>query len=497
MVDLSATEPLRPAETSLAIASVNLEPLRPLGVIDGHYVTQAGGELLYSNDALIEIDALQRFPGERLRHLDGRTRFPEPDRVGEYCSRDTFLARPKFQAQWVHWPRRVELILEGRYHELPPVHMEGIFTLVCNFMCPHCSRHVTRTKWVDGGTWDNNTEVHRKNTMHPDGLKRVIDQLASMRTDEQMGIVWGGGDPTANPFSYDGMRYARSLGLTASFLTNGVFLEVDRCLDADPILVRVSLNCGTEESYQRFHGYPKGWDYFDRARMKIRELARRKRERHARTLVGISLIADERNLDDVVAAAREIRAAIDDAGPSIDYVIARPVFNYSTSGHVAIASDTKKRAADLMAADGPIRRILDEVGVPLVLIKDSFEPPPPDDFYRDTRCLAYGMCGEIRHSGDVQLCSDSYGNPDYAIGNIFEDSLQDIWTSDRRAAVLARINERACYKTACPHNSRGHHYNRIFHQIEEHRRAGRMDLVREWIADLRAVTLPMGHSFFI
>lgn len=477
------------------VPSVTVEPLRPLTVIDGHQVIKVGDELAFSNDQL--ITPLQRFPGDRLRNLEGRTRFPVPDRVGEYCSRDEFMSRPKYMAQWVHWPKRVQMVLEGKYHELPSVHFEGIFTLVCNFMCPHCSRHVTRSKWVDGGTWDNNTPVEKRNTMHPEGLRRVIDQLATHRTDEQMGIVWGGGDPTANPFTYDAMLYARRLGITASFLTNGVFIDVDRALDADPILIRISLNCGTEEAYQRFHGYPKGWDYFDRIKKKMRELVSRKLERQARTLVGISLIMDERNMGDVITAAEQVRAVVEDAGHGVDYVIVRPVFHYTTSRHVQLATDTKEKAYELVCEGGPVRNILDGVGIPLVLIKDSFDPAPKEEFYGDTQCLAYGVCGEIRHNGDVQLCSDSYGNPEYTIGNLFENTLEEIWASPRRTDVLRHINEKECYKTYCPHNSRGHHYNRVFHQVEEKRRAGELESVRQWIADLQAVTLPMGHSFFV
>lgn len=505
VISQSMLEPLRPTtehdhiphdhDEVPVVPSVTIEPLRPLAVIDGYQVMKVGDEFAFANDHL--VTQLQSFPGERLRNLEGRTRFPIPDRVGEYCSRDEFEKLPKYMAQWVHWPKRVELVLEGKYHELPPVHFEGIFTLVCNFMCPHCSRHITRTKWVEGGTWDNNTEVEKRNTMHPEGLRRVIDQLVTQRIDEQMGIVWGGGDPTANPFTYDGMLYARRLGITASFLTNGVFLDVDRALDADPILIRISLNCGTAEAYSKFHGYPRHWDYFDRIKLKMRELVRKKLERKARTLVGISLIVDERNMDDVVAAAREIRAVVVDAGAGIDYVIARPVFNYETSRHVQLNRDTKHRAFAHVDYGGAVKNILDELNIPLVLIKDSFDAAPPPEFYKDTRCLAYGMCGEIRHNGDVQLCSDSYGNPDYTIGNLFENTLEEIWSSQRRRDALSRINERACYKTYCPHNSRGHHFNRLFHQIEEKRESGQMADVEQWIGELQAVTLPMGHSFFV
>lgn len=475
-----------------------MAPLRAEGVVDGHQVFRVHDELLFSNDRL--ITPLQPYPGAVLPELEGRTSFPVPDRVGEYCSKEEFLRRPKYMAQWAHWRERAEQVLEGRYHELTPAHFEGIFTLVCNFTCPHCTRRVTRTQWVEGGTWELNTEVERKNTMHPEGLKRVLDQAASVKRDGQMGIVWGGGDPTASPFTYDAMLYAKSLGITSSFLTNGVFLEVDRVLDADPILVRISLNCGTEEAYRKFHGYPKEWDYFDRVKKKMRELAKRKLERRARTLIGISLIGDERNMDDVIAAAQEIRAVVEEVGPGIDYVIVRPVMQYThfEGKWAKLKDDTKSRLDLLMVEGGAVWNIMKEIGVPLIPIKDSFESRPGEEFYgSDTRCLAYGLCGEIRHNGDVQLCSDSYGNPEYTIGNLFESSLTEIWTSGRRQEVLNRINKKQCFKNVCPHNSRGHHHNRVFHQIEDLRRQGKIDLARRWVEDVRQTTLPLGHSFFI
>ena len=478
------------------LTEISIAPLQSHSGVGGREVFAVGEDFVFSNDG---FPKLQAYPGEMLPELSGRQRFPVPDRVGEYCSREDFEKLPKYMAQWVHWPERVQCVLEGRYDQLRPAHFEGIFTLVCNFKCPHCTRRVTRTRWVSGGAWDNNTPVDERNTMFPKGLQHAIDEIASFRSDEQMGIVWGGGDPTANPFSYDGMLYARRLGISASFLTNGVFLDVEKALDADPILVRISLNCGTEEAYRRFHGYPKGWDYFDRVKSKIRELVRRKLERRARTLVGISLIVDERNMLDVVEAANEIRNVVAEAGPGIDYVIARPVFNYShfDRGYALLKSDTKDRAFALVSEGGPVWQTLRDVGIPLILIKDSFDAPPPDSLYDDSRCLAYGMCGEIRHNGDVQLCSDSYGNPEYTVGNLFEQSLDSIWRSERRKSVLDRVNREECYRLKCPHNSRGHHHNRVFHQIERRRRAGEMQVVQRWIQDLKETTLPLGHSFFI
>lgn len=488
----------RSRRTLPIISASDLDVLSSGPVVDGHQVFQVNDhEALFSNEELIE--PLQPFPGARLPRIAGRKEYPLPDQPGRYGSWAEFKKAPKYMAQWVHWRERAELVLQGRYHDIPPAHFEGIFTLVCNFMCPHCSRRVTRTRWVEGGAWDHNTPVEKKNTMHPEGLRRVLDQLAATRADGQMGVVWGGGDPTANPYTYDAMKYARAKGITSSFLTNGVFLEVDRCLETEPILIRVSLNCGTEEAYRKFHGYPRGWDYFDRVKSNMRELARRKLELGARTLVGISLIVDERNMDDIVAAAEVVRDVVNDAGPGIDYVIARPVMNYEHFDQkwARLKDDTKQRGLDLVSQGGEAWQIFHDLGIPLVLIKDSFEEPPPAESYMGTDCLAYGMYGEIRHNGDVQLCSDSYGNPEYSIGNLFDQDLADIWASDRRRKVLDEINAKKCFQTACPHNSRGHHHNRVFHQIEALRREGRIEAARRWVQDLREVTYPLGHSFFV
>lgn len=489
-----------------AIHEVDLEPeapgapLRITRVVDGRQMVQVNDhEAMFSNEEL--LSPLQPYAGAWLPRLAGRSRYPIPDRVGGYGTYSEFARAPKYMAQWVHWRERTEQVLAGRYHELAPAHYEGIFTLVCNFMCPHCTRRVTRTRWVEGGTWEHHTDIEKKNTMHPDGLRRVIDELAAHRRDGQMGIVWGGGDPTANPYTYVGMRYARDNGLTSSFLTNGVYLDVDECLSAEPILIRISLNCGTEEVYRKFHGYPRGWDYFDRVKQNMRQLARRKLETGARTLVGVSLIADERNMDDVIAATEQIRAVVDEVGPGIDYVIARPVMNYEhfDTDWARLKSGTKDAARALLSPGGQAWETFNELGIPLILIKDSFDQAPAEESYTETGtdCLAYGLYGEIRHNGEVQLCSDSYGHPDFTIGNIFDQDLKDIWTSDRRAQVLAKRNEAQCLKTYCAHNSRGHHHNRVFHQIEQLRSQGRMAEVRQWIDDLREVTYPLGHSFFV
>lgn len=451
----------------------------------------------------LDTAPVQRYPGESAPRVAERDRYPLPHVVCGYGTREEFEESPVWVAQWVHWHERAELVLRGKYKNVFPLHFEGILTLVCNFMCPHCTQRTSRLRWVDGSTWQNNAPVVPSNTMSIENIKKVLEDIANYRMDSYTGVVWGGGDPTAYPWVYEALRYAKGLGIKSCFLTNGVFMDVEQLVEIQPVVIRISLDCGTEAVYRRFHGYPEGWNYFARCLDNMRTLARRKLEKGIPTLFGVSLILDERNLGDAIVATKLIRSIVNEAGAgSIDYAVLRPVFNYRhLDCEVAVLrSDTKPRAHSLLERDGEVREILEQCGVAVVIAKDSFDPPPPDSYYDSLvsgDCLAYGWCGQVRHNGDVQLCSDSYGNPDFTIGNVLKQDLKDIWRSERRLELLEKVNRRQCFRTSCPHTSRGHHLNRIFHQIEVKRREGRIDEVRTWVSQLQEVTLPLGHSFFI
>ncbi|MCL2355319.1 MAG: radical SAM protein, partial [Oscillospiraceae bacterium] len=438
-------------------------------------------ELYETNNAL-----QQAFPGQYVYHSN-RATFPDPANVGQYIAKDAFLKVPKWPSSWIHWKDRCDKILQGKYSEIVPVHYEGIFTLLCNMLCSHCARKKDREKekvWLSpGGDFEKvKFFLSGQNTMSLQDMRYVIDQLKSVMCDNQMGIVWGGGDPTMNPYVYDGMQYAREKGLTSSFITNGVFLDVDHLISCKPTLIRISLNCGTEKNYSSFHGINDEWKYFETVWRKIKKLNKlRVSKLLDSTLFGLSLIVDDRNILDFPLMINRIVDMVLKDGKGIDYIIIRPVMQYK---HLSIDDFSKTKVYSNSISICDELDNLKKVGIIVVPIKDSFEQPPSQEYYRDKKeCLAYGMCGEIRYNGDVQLCSDSYGNPDYTIGNLLESPLIDIFQSKQRSIVLGKINESNCFATRCPHNSRGHHLNRIFYQIEMFRKKNQMSIVKKWIDD--------------
>lgn len=452
-----------------------------------------------NQSTFIEIESTfdfirQVYPGQYLPSIPELERYPDPNNVCNYLTKEEFRDIPKWQSQWVHWEKQCGAIIEGNYFDLTPIHFEGIFTLICNLRCPHCTQQNDR-RILD--TWQLNAIPNEHNTLSLSQLFLVIDQITHFKNKDPLGIVWGGGDPTCNPDTYAAMLYAKSKNILSSFITNGVLLDVEKLLEIEPVLVRVSLNCGTANTYNKFHGLSKGNKSFFRTISNIEEFGRKKRLYQSKTLLGVSLVVDERNIDDSVVACKLLSSINAKCENAIDYVIIRPAMQYSFFKDNVVNLNDNTKIKYLNTIHEKLKQVLDSANIPIITIKDSFQNPPDDSFYDNTDCLAYGLFSQVRCNGDIQLCSDSYGDNKYTIGNLLNESIADIWKSERRKNVLNEINKVKCYKKSCPFNSRGHHHNRIFHQIELFRKKGKMKEVVQWIESLKQTTLPLNHSFFI
>ena len=309
------------------------------------------------------------------------------------------------------------------------------------------------------------------------------------------GIIWGGGDPTLNPHTYEAMRYAKTLGLQSSFLTNGSMLTqstIKELIDIEPKLIRISLNCGSEAVHRAFHGYSRQNRYFDKVVENIYRICRQKRDTKNDTIFGLSIIIDERNIENTITIAHLLRDIISETGRgTISFAVFRPVFNYYEA-HGALNSGTYEKISALLRKGGLLWQLFTECGIEVVIPKtDSLKPFSDAAASTDSTCLAYSWCTELHPNGDIFFCSERYGNPDFRIGNIFREDLMDIWRGRRRAEVLRMVNKSKCFCISCPHQSRGHHLNRIFHQIEQKRKEGRIEEVRMWVEQLRQVTKPV------
>jgi MoaA/NifB/PqqE/SkfB family radical SAM enzyme len=423
-----------------------------------------------------------------------RTRWPMPDRVAAYGDRDEFERSRKEAGQWVFWDDRVQLALDGSYDEVRPLHVELSPTYLCNFACPWCSCRSAREEWSDADVF-NHPRATPLTVIRDAKLDRVLTNLAEHKT----GIMWVGGEPTMNPLLYPASLKADQLGLAQCLFTNGSLFNTERAaalFDANLVFIRVSLNAVTKEVHAAYHDYDPRRDYAAKVLHNLAELARLRNERRSPTLLGVSVVIDEGNLADLEATAQYLARLCVEHGPgSIDYAIFRPAFPFYTA-QIDMRDDTVDRFLASMGPDAPLRRMLTEHGINVVVPEQSAaapSAPEPDD----RGCLAAGWFGEVTPNGDMVLCSDRYGNPEYFIGNVAQETVDELWTRSGRRSVLQLARQTRCYQTYCPSNGRGFFFNRLFREIEQFRDNGRLDEVRAWVRDLRTVLPTPTHSFFI
>ncbi|MEU6034129.1 radical SAM protein [Actinomadura sp. NPDC047616] len=429
-----------------------------------------------------------------------RTGWPLPHRVAAYGDEEQFRRARKEAGQWVFWEDRVELVLAGQYDAVKPLHVELSPTYLCNFSCPWCSCRSAREDWSDTDVFSH-PRATPLTVMRENKIDHVLDHLAP----DRIGIMWVGGEPTMNPLLYPAALKADRLGLPQCLFTNGSLLNrrrVDELFDANLVFVRVSLNAVSPDVHQLHHDYDPRKGYADRVLDNLRRLAEVRAQRRSPTLFGVSVVVDERNLPDLENTAEHLCRLVDEYGDGcVDYVIFRPAFPFYTA-QLVINDDTVERFLRVVGPGAPWRRRLEDAGIDVVVPDDSGpdeadRADAPDAGHDDFGCLAAGWFGEVTPNGDMVVCSDRYGNPDYFIGNVAERGVGDIWNGPERRAVLDMVRTTNCFARQCPSNGRGYFFNRLFREIEHFRKEDRLHEVRVWIEELRTVLPRPTHSFFL
>lgn len=422
--------------------------------------------------------------------------FPLPEVVAGYGSADEFEASNKFAGQWVFWEDRTSLVLEGKYEQVKPLHVELSPTYLCNFACPWCSCRSAREDWCEDDVFSH-PKATEFTVMSSDRLRRLLTNLA----EHQVGIQWVGGEPTMHQGLYPMALFAHELGLKQCLFTNGSLLDERRLqtlFEAKLAFIRFSLDAATSEVHTKHHGYLASRGYAERVKGNLARAAEQRVRHGAQTQIGVSLVVDETNLADVVPTCEFLLEICDHHGAgAVDYVIVRPTYQFYTA-KVNLSKNTLPALFEMVGEHSPIRARLGSAGIRLVTPSASFAAGDSDRAeYAAAPCLAAGWFSEVSPQGVMYLCSDRYGNPEYTIGNAVDSSIDEIWNGKQRANTLRFANATRCLGSKCPTNGRGFSFNKIFHAIERERAAGRIESVRTWVEDLRRVLPRPEHSFFL
>ncbi len=382
-----------------------------------------------------------------------------------------------------------EAATTGDWSGVRPVTLELAPVLDCNFHCHGCSyqcpRQASRASRVPLGEFAvaNGSTVATYDTVDM-VLQRACDAGV-------LGVIWtGGGEPTVWRPLPKAIALADALGLDNGLYTNGAQLGchpylVDALLNLPLIFIRVSLNAVTTGVAEQFAGATRA---HVAAQMRgLRALLKGRAQRQGRPTplpsIQVSVIVDALNIGDLTEVCETvIRIYLESCegvhGPD-DYFLVRPLTvhsgsEYSLDDHGDLLI---RRILDVVGQDGNYTTRIAEAGLKLCLgfgldQLDRGEVPDYAEIRRREyagrrKCLANGCFLTVGPDATAYLCCDRNCDRHWAIGNLREQSVAEIWSGEKRTALLQHVNSQRCGPLVCEATCRVPRLNRIFEAIRQ------------------------------
>jgi len=324
-----------------------------------------------------------------------------------------------------------------------PYHIWIEITNACNLRCKMCGQRGTY-----GYLDSQDLNMNRKNL--PIGVwKKFIDDIKSIRPT----ILLRGGEPLLYPKITELMRHISENNLFLSMDTNGTFLKkyaTDVAKYVDHINVSID---GPREVHDFIRDVP---GTFDLAREGILALQNAYKELGIRRIQPLSLncvisadnyesIPEMINVSEYLGV-KDIMITLcffydETTEKKYDNAIRESLGVDSRAGK-GFRKDKKEIDTDLLVKN--IRLLQDNKDINFMLIPDIGDEPIKSWFEDSSKLVSYDRCYapwflvNVMPDGDVNFCADI---GDYIIGNITENSLNDIWFGERATRFRKKILE--------------------------------------------------------
>lgn len=303
---------------------------------------------------------------------------------------------------------------------VPPVSMELDMTDQCNHNCPQCA----------GGRGDGHLD-----------LAKAGGWLHQMADYGVRGVVFtGGGEPLMNEHTLGAMSHAKAIGLDVGLITNGGKfpggVKSRAILDACT-WVRISLDASDDAMYQRTHDMPMGlFHYVIQEIGSLVDPPGLLRE-DKRCTIGVSYMVNQDTKRGMLKATKLCRKL------GVDYIQFRQYWHHFTpiDDVLPICRQHETETFKVRTAEPKFTNI--------------FDRQRPYD-----RCHGAAFTGVVQADGNMPICCNYRGRPEFYIGNLYEQSLKDIWEGERKQHVLNNMNVHACVPLC-----RNDHHNRFLENV--------------------------------
>ncbi|MFC1783274.1 radical SAM protein, partial [Planctomycetota bacterium] len=318
-----------------------------------------------------------------------------------------------------------------------PIYMEISPSGTCNHRCSYCALDFME---------------YQKRFLDTGMLKERLSEMGRLGLKSIM--YAGEGEPLLHKDLAEMVSHTRESGIDAALTTNGVLLE--RKL-AEQVLgkvewIKVSINGATAETYAKIHRCRES--DFDRVIENMRCAARIRREKRYSCALGMQLLLLPENHGEAAALAELAREV------GMDYLVIKPYSQHPLSKTQKYKNITY---SDYMYLADKLARYNSESFSVIFRVRTMKKWDRNEHDYQ--RCRALPFWSYIDAGGNVWGCSVYMNDERFRYGNIYENTFEEIWQSEKRRQSREWV-ERKLDVSQCRINCRMDEINRYLEGIK-------------------------------
>lgn len=280
----------------------------------------------------------------------------------------------------------------------------------------------------------------------------IANVIYQLKKEGCKGITFtGGGEPMLHPSFMEAVIAAHTVGLDVGIITNGSLLhkvDTERLLECST-WIRISLDAGTADMHKKTHGV----NDFDKIIDNISRLVAAKVAAGPayNCTIGTAYLTGRGT-----SGENDMLEFIEmSTGLGVDYAQFRPYL--TMPGKEDLAEYNPIDYDTLAELETPTTRVL--------CSKHKYDAMVEGRVVRNyDKCYGQQFAAIICANGDLTICCHTKGVPEMVIGNIRNNTIREIWDSDKRREVVESIDIDKC-TLLC----RGHSFNTILWDIKQER----------------------------
>lgn len=254
----------------------------------------------------------------------------------------------------------------------------------------------------------------------------LLERIKEMGRLGVKSIMYAGeGEPLLHPDIAEIVSHTREAGIDTAFTTNGVFLEKIFPVLGDISWIKVSINAGTADTYKKIHKAKEG--NFEKVLGNIRKAFWLKKNKNYSCVIGAQVVVLPENEKEILCLAGEL------SKNGADYLVVKPYSPHPLDNSDAI--DIKDLGYDepgfLVSLEWVEHHASSERFK--VIVRYNAFRSVVDEEKSYNRCLSVPFFwGYVTSGGDVYSCSIFLGDERFKLGNINEQTFQEIWEGEKR-----------------------------------------------------------------